>query len=94
MTFHYDTVAPTFQWIVDNSKLEQSKEVRLETSEEIQLPGEGWSLKGQENGTYVYVKTFTANWKDKAFTVTDLAGNVSEPQFVEVNASTIQNRQW
>ena len=84
MTFHYDTVAPTFQWIVDNSKLEQSKEVRLETSEEIQLPGEGWSLKGQENGTYVYVKTFTANWKDKAFTVTDLAGNVSEPQFVEV----------
>lgn len=84
VTFHYDTVAPTFQWIVDNSKLEQSKEVRLETSEEIQLPGEGWSLKGQENGTYVYVKTFTANWKDKAFTVTDLAGNVSEPQFVEV----------
>ena len=82
--FHYDTVAPTFQWIVDNSKLEQSKEVRLETSEEIQLPGEGWSLKGQENGTYVYVKNFTANWKDKAFTVTDLAGNVSEPQFVEV----------
>ena len=82
--FHYDTVAPTFQWIVDNSKLEQSKEVRLETSEEIQLPGEGWSLKGQENGTYVYVKTFTANWKDKAFTVTDLAGNVSKPQFVEV----------
>ena len=84
VTFHYDTVAPTFQWIVDNSKLEQSKEVRLETSEEIQLPGEGWSLKGQENGTYVYVKTFTANWKDKAFTVTDLAGNVSKPQFVEV----------
>ena len=84
VTFHYDTVAPTFQWIVDNSRLEQSKEVRLETSEEIQLPGEGWSLKGQENGTYVYVKTFTANWKDKAFTVTDLAGNVSEPQFVEV----------
>lgn len=84
VTFHYDTVAPTFQWIVDNSKLEQSKEVRLETSEEIQLPGEGWSLKGQENGTYVYVKTFTANWKDKNFTVTDLAGNVSEPQFVEV----------
>ena len=79
-----DKQAPTFQWIVDNSKLEQSKEVRLETSEEIQLPGEGWSLKGQENGTYVYVKTFTANWKDKAFTVTDLAGNVSEPQFVEV----------
>ena len=79
-----DKQAPTFQWIVDNSKLEQSKEVRLETSEEIQLPGEGWSLKGQENGTYVYVKTFTANWKDKAFTVTDLAGNVSKPQFVEV----------
>lgn len=40
--------------------------------------------ESKENGTYVYVKTFTANWKDKAFTVTDLAGNVSEPQFVEV----------
>ena len=30
------------------------------------------------------MKTFYANWKDKNFTVTDLAGNVSEPQFVEV----------
>ena len=84
ITFYYDTTAPAFNWIVDNNTQAQSKEVRLETSEEIQLPDEGWSLKGEENGVFVYVKTFTANWKDKAFTVTDLAGNVSEPQFVEV----------
>ena len=84
ITFYYDTTAPTFNWIVDNNTQAQSKEVRLETSEEIQLPDEGWSLKGEENGVFVYVKTFTANWKDKAFTVTDLAGNVSEPKFVEV----------
>ena len=84
ITFYYDTTAPAFNWIVDNDTQAQSKEVRLETSEEIQLPDEGWSLKGEANGVFVYVKTFTANWKDKAFTVTDLAGNVSEPQFVEV----------
>ncbi|MFR3098507.1 MAG: leucine-rich repeat protein [Mediterraneibacter gnavus] len=84
VTFYYDTTAPTFNWIVDNKTQAQSKEVRLETSEEIQLPDEGWSLKGEENGVFVYVKTFYANWKDKNFTVTDLAGNVSEPQFVEV----------
>ena len=84
ITFGYDKTAPTFKWIVDNDTQAQSKEVRLETSEEIQLPGEGWSLKGEENGVFVYVKTFYANWKDKNFTVTDLAGNVSEPQFVEV----------
>ena len=46
MTFHYDTVAPTFQWIVDNSKLEQSKEVRLEYKRRDPASGEGWSLKG------------------------------------------------
>ena len=84
ITFGYDKTAPTFKWIVDNNTQAQSKEVRLETSEEIQLPDEGWSLKGEENGVFVYVKTFYANWKDKNFTVTDLAGNVSEPQFVEV----------
>ena len=84
ITFGYDKTAPTFKWIVDNKTQAQSKEVRLETSEEIQLPDEGWSLKGEENGVFVYVKTFYANWKDKNFTVTDLAGNVSEPQFVEV----------
>ena len=65
MTFYYDTTAPTFNWIVDNKTQAQSKEVRLETSEEIQLPDEGWSLKGEENGVFVYVKTFYANWKDK-----------------------------
>ena len=84
ITFGYDKTAPTFKWIVDNKTQAQSKEVRLETSEEIQLPDEEWSLKGEENGVFVYVKTFYANWKDKNFTVTDLAGNVSEPQFVEV----------
>lgn len=84
ITFGYDKTAPTFKWIVDNNTQAQSKEVRLETSEEIQLPDEGWSLKGEENGVFVYGKTFYANWKDKNFTVTDLAGNVSEPQFVEV----------
>ena len=84
ITFGYDKTAPMFKWIVDNNTQAQSKEVRLETSEEIQLPDEGWSLKGEENGVFVYVKTFYANWKDKNFTVTDLAGNVSEPQFVEV----------
>ena len=50
ITFGYDKTAPTFKWIVDNNTQAQSKEVRLETSEEIQLPGEGWSLKGEENG--------------------------------------------
>ena len=82
--FHYDTEKPEFKWIVDNNTQAQSKEVRLETSEEIQLPDSEWKLQGEENGTFVYVKTFHANWKDKKFTVTDLAGNVSDPQFVEV----------
>ena len=82
--FHYDTEKPEFKWIVDNNTQAQSKEVRLETSEEIQLPDPEWKLQGEENGTFVYVKTFHANWKDKKFTVTDLAGNVSDPQFVEV----------
>ena len=82
--FHYDTEKPEFEWIVDNNTQAQSKEVRLETSEEIQLPDPEWKLQGEENGTFVYVKTFHANWKDKKFTVTDLAGNVSDPQFVEV----------
>ena len=58
ITFGYDKTAPTFKWIVDNKTQAQSKEVRLETSEEIQLPDEGWSLKGEENGVFVYVKTF------------------------------------
>lgn len=80
---HHDFRANSFR-NVDNNTQAQSKEVRLETSEEIQLPDEGWSLKGEENGVFVYGKTFYANWKDKNFTVTDLAGNVSEPQFVEV----------
>ena len=84
ITFGYDKTAPTFKWIVDNNTQAQSKEVRLETSEEIQLPDPEWKLQGEENGKFVYVKTFHANWKDKKFTVTDLAGNVSEPQFVEV----------
>ncbi len=43
VTFYYDTTAPTFNWIVDNKTQAQSKEVRLETSEEIQLPDEGWT---------------------------------------------------
>ncbi len=38
ITFGYDKTAPTFKWIVDNKTQAQSKEVRLETSEEIQLP--------------------------------------------------------
>lgn len=38
ITFGYDKTAPTFKWIVDNNTQAQSKEVRLETSEEIQLP--------------------------------------------------------
>ena len=67
ITFGYDKTAPTFKWIVDNKTQAQSKEVRLETSEEIQLPDEGWSLKGEENGVFVYVKTFYANWKDKTY---------------------------
>ena len=82
--FHYDTEKPEFKWIVDHNTQAQFKEVRLETSEEIQLPDPEWKLQGEENGTFVYVKTFHANWKDKKFTVTDLAGNVSDPQFVEV----------
>ena len=82
--FYYDTEKPEFEWIVDNNTQAQSKEVRLETSEEIQLPDPEWKLQGEENGKFVYVKTFHANWKDKKFTVTDLAGNVSDPQFVEV----------
>ena len=82
--FYYDTQKPEFEWIVDNNIQAQFKEVRLETSEEIQLPDPEWKLQGEENGKFVYVKTFHANWKDKKFTVTDLAGNVSEPQFVEV----------
>lgn len=84
IVIYYDTTAPTFEFVVDNSQLEASKTAQLVVSEEIIVPDEGWVLISSEEGRAVYEKTFTANWKDKAFTVTDLAGNVSDAQFVEV----------
>ena len=42
---HHDFRANSFRNIVDNNTQAQSKEVRLETSEEIQLPDEGCHLR-------------------------------------------------
>lgn len=59
------------------------KEVTLTVDEAIQSPGEGWVEEAGSNGM-VWKKTFTSNYKDEFFTVTDLAGNPSNYIFFEV----------
>lgn len=83
-TFYLDQTEPTIVNIdvtPGNGTMAPSKTVILTADEAIQSPGDGWSPAGIEGK--VWKKTFTKNHKEN-ITVTDLAGNVSEPKKFEV----------
>lgn len=86
--FYLDKTSPiltedSIQISPDNSTMAPKKEVTLTVDEAIQSPGEGWVEENGSNGM-VWKKTFTSNYKDNSFTVTDLAGNPSKDIFFEV----------
>lgn len=87
-TFYLDKTSPSLtedsiQISPDNGTMAAQKEVTLTVDEAIQSPGEGWVEEAGSNGM-VWKKTFTSNYKDEFFTVTDLAGNPSNYIFFEV----------
>ncbi len=66
----------------DNSQMSQQKVVSFEANEAIVSPGEGWSEVEGSNGTK-WQKTYEKAMKD-SITLTDLAGNTSDPINFEV----------
>ncbi len=60
----------------DNYTMATEKTAVLTVDEAIRCPGDGWTEVEGSNGTQ-WQKVFTETFRDKNFTVTDLAGNTS-----------------
>lgn len=83
VTKEEDKTVPTFKFENTSGNPVVEREVKLVASEAIQCPGEGWTEVAGSEGKE-WTKTFTKNTKIKNFTVTDLAGNESESQILDV----------